>query len=228
MTGTLDPRIKAGTAAMLATRAAALDAGAGHLGWKLAFGAPASMAAFGTDRPLVGFLTRDRLLPSGATVDISAWTRPVLEAEIAAHLGSDPGPSPTPAEALAAVSGWSIAIELADVDHTPPDLVRVLAGNVFHRHVLLGQTVPTLPDDLTVTVERDGETVVTTSDPWALTGDLGSILASAASTLAACGAALSSGDVVITGSVVLPVDLGDGTWRVTTDGQRDVAVGISS
>lgn len=224
----LDPRIKAGTAAMLATRAAALYAGAGHLGWKLAFGAPPSMAAFGTDRPLVGFLTRDRLLPSGSTVDISTWTRPVLEAEIAAHLGSDPGHSPTPAEVLAAVSAWSIAIELADVDHTPSDLERVLAGNVFHRHVLLGPVVPTLPDDLTVSVERDGETVVTTSDPWALTGDLGSILASAASTLAACGAALSSGDVLITGSVVLPVDLGDGTWRVATDGLRDVAVGISS
>jgi 2-keto-4-pentenoate hydratase len=223
----LDPRIAAGTAAMLDTRAAALAAGAGHLGWKLAFGAPASMAAFGTDHPLVGFLTRDRLLPSGATVDISTWTKPVLEAEIAAHLGSDPGPSPTPAEALAAVAGWSIAIELADVDHTPTDLERVLAGNVFHRHVLLGPVVPALPEDLTVTVERDGETVVATPDPWALTGDLGEILASAASTLAACGGSLSANDIVITGSVVLPVDLGGGTWCVAADGLGSIAIEIS-
>ncbi len=224
----LDPRIAAGTAAMLATRAAALAAGARHLGWKLAFGAPASMAAFGTDRPLVGFLTRDRLLPSGAAVDISTWTRPVLEAEIAAHLGSDPGPTPTPAQALAAVSGWSVAIELADVDHTPTDLERVLAGNVFHRHVLLGPVVTTLPDDLTVSVERDGETVVATSDPWALTGDLGTILASAASTLAVCGASLSPGEVVIAGSVVLPVDLTGGQWRVAAERCGEVAVEISS
>jgi 2-keto-4-pentenoate hydratase len=223
----LDPRIAAGTAAMLDTRAAALDAGAGHLGWKLAFGAPASMAAFGTDRPLVGFLTRDRLLSSGATVDISSWTKPVLVAEIAAHLGSDPGHTPTSAEALTAIAGWSIAIELADVDHTPTDLERVLAGNVFHRHVLLGPVVPTLPEDLTVTVERDGETVVATSDPWALTGDLGEIVSSAASTLATCGASFCAGDVVITGSVVLPVDVSSGTWRVAADGLGDIAIEIS-
>ena len=214
----LDPRIDAGTTRMLAARAAALSSGAVHLGWKLGFGAPAAMEKFGTDRPLVGFLTDDRLLPSGATVDVSGWTKPVLEAEVAAHLGSDLGPGATPAEALAAVSGWSVAIELADLDHAPADLERILAGNIFHRHVLLGPVVDALPDPLTFTVERDGEQVATTSDPFALTGDLGSILASAADTLASAGAALSAGDVVITGSVVPPIDLTPGTWRVTAEG----------
>jgi 2-keto-4-pentenoate hydratase len=210
----MDPRIAAGTTRMLAARDAALDAGAGHLGWKLGFGAPAAMAAFGTDRPLVGFLTRDRLLPSGATVDVGAWTKPVLEAEVAAHLGSDLGPGATPAEALAAVTGWSVAIELADVDVPPQDLEEVLAGNIFHRRVVLGPVVDALPDPLTFTVERDGEVVATTSDPAALTGDLGEILASTATTLATCGASLSAGDVVITGSVVPPIDVTGRVWRV--------------
>ena len=219
----LDPRIAAGTRRMLAARAAALSASAVHLGWKLGFGAPVAMEKFGTDRPLVGFLTRDRLLPSDATVDVSSWTKPVLEAEVAAHLGSDLGAGATPAEALAAVSGWSVAIELADLDHAPADLERILAGNIFHRHVLLGPVVDALPDPLTFTVERDGEQVAATSDPTALTGDLGSILASAADTLASSGAALSAGDVVITGSVVPPIDLTPGTWRVTAMGLGTVA-----
>lgn len=220
----LDPRIAAGTTQMLAARDVALSSGADHLGWKLGFGAPAAMEKFGTDRPLVGFLTRGRLLGSGASVDVSGWTSPVLEAEIAAHLGSDLGPGATPAEALAAVSGWSVAIELADVDVPPTDLVEILAGNIFHRHVLLGPVVDALPDPLTFTVERDDDVNALTSEPTALTGDLGQILASAAATLAACGAGLSAGDVVITGSVVPPIDVTRGIWRVASAGLGTVAV----
>ncbi len=214
----LDPRIAAGTTRMLAGRDAALASGAVHLGWKLGFGAPAAMEKFGIDHPIAGSLTRDRLLDSGASVDVSGWTKPVLEAEIAVHLGTDLGPGATPAEALAAVSGWSVAIELADVDVPPTDLEEILAGNIFHRHVLLGPVVDALPDPLTFTVERDADVIALTSEPTALTGDLGAILASAAATLAACGAGLSAGDVVITGSVVPPIDLTRGTWRVASGG----------
>lgn len=220
----LDPRIAAGTTRMLAARAAALSSGAPHLGWKLGFGAPAALEKFGIDHPLVGFLTRDRLLDSGASVDVSGWRKPALEAEVAAHLGTDVGPDATPAEALAAVSGWSVAIELADVDVPPTDLEAVLAGNIFHRHVLLGPVVDALPDPLTFTVEHDGEVVALTSEPTALTGELGSILASAATTLPACGAGLAAGDVVITGSVVPPIDLTRGTWRVGADGLGPIEV----
>lgn len=213
----MDTRVTAGTTRMLAARRAALDAGATHLGWKLGFGAPAAMAAFDTDRPLVGFLTRDRLLPSGATVDVGAWTKPMLEAEVAAHLGVELGPGAGPAEALEAVAGWSVAIELADLDVPPSDIEEILAGNIFHRHVLLGPVVDALPRPLTFTVQRDGEVVAATSDPAALTGDLGQILASTADTLAGCGASLAAGDVVITGSVVPPIDVSGGLWRVVSE-----------
>ena len=225
---TLDPRIATGTTRMLAAREAAHDAGAGHLGWKLGFGAPAAMATFGTDRPLVGFLTRDRLLPSGATVELGAWTKPVLEAEVAAHLGSDLGPGATPAEAIAAVTGWSVAIELADVDVPPQDLEEVLAGNIYHRHVILGPVVAERPADLVVTVSCDGSPVVHTATPEALTGELGRVLASTASTLATCGASLCAGDVVITGSVVPPVDVsGGGAWHVVARGLGEVSVELT-
>lgn len=210
---------------MLAARAAAVDAGASPLGWKLGFGSPAALAAFGTDRPLVGFLTHGRLLAPGAAVDVSGWTRPMLEAEVTAHLGRDLGTDASPDEALAAVVGWSVAIELADLDVPPTDIEEVLAGNIFHRYVLLGPTVPALPADLWFSVTRDGEPVASTSTPSDLTGALGPILASTAATLASCGSSLSAGDVVITGSVVPPVDVSEGgSWRVVVPGLGEVSV----
>lgn len=224
----LDPRVASGTAAMLSLRAAALDSGAAPLGWKLGFGAPSGLAHFGTDRPLVGFLTRDRLLASGASVSVAGWTKPLLEAEVAAHVGCSVPASASPSEALAAVAGWSVAIELADLDVPPTDIAEVLAGNIFHRHVLLGPAVSALPDGLAFSVLHDGVEVASTSSPFELTGELGTILASTASTLASCGASLSAGDVVITGSVVPPIEVGGGgSWRVVADGLGEVGVDLS-
>lgn len=223
----LDPRIARGTARMLALRDQAIAEGAEPLGWKAGFGAPAALAKFDIDRPLVGFLTRDRLLPSGATVSVADWTNPVFEAEIAAHLSSDIGSGATPAEALAAVGGWSVAIELADVSPPPSDIEQILAGNIFHRHVLLGPVVETLPSPLSFSVLKNGEEVAATSDPEALTGELGFVLASMADTLAACGAGVRAGDVVITGSVVPPIAVENGTsWltQATAVGQIEVTV----
>jgi 2-keto-4-pentenoate hydratase len=225
----LDPRIAAGTSAMLAARSEALTAGASPLGWKLGFGAPAALARFGTDRPLVGFLTGDRVLASGASVDVSEWVAPRLEAEVAAHVGRPVAAAASPAEALAAISGWSVAIELADLDPPPADLEEVLAGNIFHRHVLLGPVVPAVPAGLSFAVLRNGAEVAATSDPFALTGELGSILASTASTLASCGASLSAGDVIITGSVLPPLDVSaGGSWHVVAPGLGKVSLQLRS
>jgi 2-keto-4-pentenoate hydratase len=221
----LDPRIARGTARMLAFRDEAIGVGAEPLGWKAGFGAPASLASLGTDRPLVGFLTRERLLPPGATVTVSSWTKPMLEAEVAAHLSSDIGPGATPAEALAAVGGWSVAVELADVSYAPSDVELILAGNIYHRHVLLGPTVSPRPSSPSFSVLRDGEEVAATSSPEELTGELGFVLASMADTLAACGSGLRAGDVVITGSVVPPLPVSDGEgWQVVAHELGEVGV----
>lgn len=210
----LDPRIRRGTERMLAARAAAPD----PIGWKAGFGAPAALETLGTDRPLVGFLTRSRLLPSGASVSVASWTKPMLEAEVAAHLAADIGPGTSPGEALAAVGGWSIAIELADVSFAPTDVEEILADNIYHRHVVLGPVVSSLPSPLSFSVLRDGDEVAATSDPEALTGELGFVLASMADTLAACEAGLRAGDVVITGSVVPPLAVADGAgWSTDAE-----------
>ena len=134
---------------------------------------------------------------------------------MAVHLGRDVSADASPAEALAAVAGWSVAIELADLDPPPTDIEEVLAGNIFHRHVLLGPLSPSLPADLPSPCPATGRSSRRPPTPFELTGELGSILASAASTLASCGASLSAGDVVITGSVIPPLDVsGGGAWHV--------------
>lgn len=210
----LDPRIARGTARMLEAQRAMVAAGGGRLGWKAGFGAPAAIEAFGIDRPLVGYLSRERLLESGAAVDISDWVKPVLEAEVAVRLGHDLAAGTSPVEALAAVDGWAVAIELADADPPPTDVEEIIAGNIFHRHVLLGPWVAERPASLSFVVRRDGEEVAATDDPEALTGELGFALATMADTLVACGDGMRAGDVVITGSVVPPIPLRPGRWEV--------------
>lgn len=97
------------------------------------------------------------------------------------------------------------------------------------RTLLLGPVVGSLPPGLSFMVTRDGDPVAATSTPFELTGDLRAILASAASTLASCGASLSAGDLVITGSVVPPIDVSDGrTWKVWAPGLGEIGVELTA
>jgi 2-keto-4-pentenoate hydratase len=179
----IDPRIERGTRAMLALRAERLAAGERRLGWKVGFGAPAAMQRLGTDRPLVGFLTDAGLVPDGATVAIGDWTAPMLEAEIAVVVGE----------------GLAPAIELADVHPPPEDPEPILAGNIFHRRVLLGPVSP--PGDVVARLLCDGELAESTDTPAALTGELDEVVRLTAELLEAHGERLVPGDVVITGSI---------------------------
>jgi 2-keto-4-pentenoate hydratase len=204
----LDPRIERGTRAMLALRRARLDAGERPIGWKVGFGAPASLDLLGTDRPLVGFLTDRGLLDDGATVAIGDWTTPMLEPEIAVHIADDAG----------SIGGLSAAIELADVDVPPADPEAILAGNIYHRHVLLGPVSAGRADGAGVSARllRDGEVVAATDDPAALTGEITEVVRLTAELLAACGERLRAGEVVITGSAVPPLRVAPGE-RVTAE-----------
>ncbi|HET8755704.1 MAG TPA: hypothetical protein VFM58_06835 [Solirubrobacteraceae bacterium] len=197
----LDPRIDRGTRAMLALRRARLDAGERPLGWKVGFGAPAAFALLGTDRPLVGFLTDRGLIHDGATVAIGDWANPMLEPEIAAHIGAG-----------GAIAGLSAAIELADVDVPPADPEAILAGNIYHRHFMLGPVDSGRSDGAGIGARllRGGEAVAATDDPAALTGDVVEVVRLTGELLATCGEELRDGDVVITGSVVPPLSVAPG------------------
>ena len=208
----LDPRLADGMREQLALRRARLEAGERALGWKVGFGSPVARERHGTDRALVGFLTDAGLLPDGAAVPVGDWVAPALEAEIAVRVGADVPGGASRETVRAAIAGVAPAIELADVHPPPEDVRAILAGNVFHRHVVLGAFDPDRRDGAGVTgrVLRDGDAVAETDDPAAATGDVLEVVRSAAELLAACGETLRAGEVVITGAVVPPIAVASG------------------
>ena len=199
-----DPRVERGMARMLELRAARLADGATPIGWKIGFGAPAAFELLGTDRPLVGFLTDRSLLEDGATANVGDWTTPMLEPEIAVYISDD-----------LTIGGLAAAIELADLDPPPADPEAILAGNIYHRHVLLGPVdrTRTSADGITMRLTRDGEEIAATDTPEALTGKLADVVRLTAEAL---GEHLRPGDVVITGSTVPPVRVAPGE-RISAD-----------
>jgi 2-keto-4-pentenoate hydratase len=166
------------------------------IGWKVGFGAPAALARLGLDRPLVAPLPASGRLPDGARVSLADWVAPRLEPEVAVWVGQ----------------GLGAAIELVDVEFPPDDPARIVAAAIYHRRVVLGQPLAQTLEGVSARVSRDGEEVAATEDPTALTGELDWILESVRR---AAGRELRTGEVVITGSVVPPLEVGPGEhWRV--------------
>ncbi len=210
------PLIRKGMAAQIETRRARLAQGEKPLGWKVGLGAPASMQKLGIAAPVVGYLLQSGLLASGAKVSLKNYKRPVAEPEICVRMARDLGEDATAHDATAAIASIQPAIELADLDPVPaPDnLDAVLAGNIFHRHFVLGNATRAggALDSIVSRVTRRGIEFNRTSDPEALTGKLVDIVAYVANLLAAFGERLKAREVIIIGSITAPVLLeGDET-----------------
>jgi 2-oxo-3-hexenedioate decarboxylase len=212
-----DPRVRAGLARQFAARREALDAGALGIGWKVGFGAPASLDLMQISAPLMGYLTDETVLPSGTRVDTSGWSRGVVEFELYVVLGRDLGAVSSGEEAAGAVSAVGAAIELADVD-LPVEasgVEDILASNIFHKGVVVGHADPARAGlDITGLVAHvliDDEEYAVTGDLQAITGSYQGIVGTVADTLAANDELLREGDMIITGSVIPPVPVGTGT-----------------
>lgn len=204
-----DSRILRGMDKLLKLRQGRLDAGDKAIGWKVGFGAPASLSALRLDAPLVGFLTDKVLLDSGSALSIAGWTKPAAEPEIAVYLKEDlPGISDR--ETIqAAISAIGPAIEIADVHFPPNDVEAILAGNIYNRHVILGKSDNSRAgctlDGLVGRIYRNGQEIATVTDLQVLTGNFIGIVQHVANLLASLGQMLRSGDVIITGSIVPPL-----------------------
>ena len=114
-----DPRVVRGMQAQFAARRKRLDAGDQPLGWKVGFGAPAMLQLLNISAPLVGFLTRNARVQSGESVSFAGWSKPVLEPEIAVHIGRDVPAGADGETARAAIAGISAAIEIVDLTAPP-------------------------------------------------------------------------------------------------------------
>lgn len=205
-------QVRQGIQRMLALRSVRLAGGERAIGWKLAFGAPSSLARFGLSGPLLGFLAEATTFPPSSTVSCVGWRRPVAEPEIAVHIGRDVEPGST--RVAEAIAGVGAAIELADIHPPSEDIEEILAGNIFHRAVILGASHPArgggTRDGMLARVTQDGIEVANTSDLERLTGDLIEVVGHAGLLLAAAGERLRAGEVVITGSIVPPLAIEPG------------------
>lgn len=206
-----DPLVREGTRRMLEQRERLLGQGHRMVGWKLGFGAPAWLEKFGLAGPLVGFLPESGRKASGSTISCHGWVNPVAEPELAVYLSSDVR---EPARVAESIAGFGAAIELADVDSPPDDIGNVLAGNIFHRAVVLGPPDRSRVDGrvtgMRARVAKNGSEVADTEHLEALTGGIASILGHVAGLLLAAGERLRAGEVVIAGSVVPPIPLRPG------------------
>jgi len=203
-----DPRIARGMERQLAVRRARIAAGEKPIGWKVGLGAPAAMERLKIKAPLVGFMMENSIVANGATVALAGWTKPVAEPEVAVHMGKDLAGGADRAAAIAAIAGLGPAIELADLNPPPDDVEVTLAGNIFHRHVILGASDTARAgaklDGLNGHVFRRGALAAQQDNVQQLIGEMIGIVMHVAGTLAAHGERLRAGDVIITGSIVPP------------------------
>src|SRR3989440_6118259 len=203
-----DPRIARGMKKQLAARRARIAGGEKPLGWKVGLGAPLAMERLRIKAPLVGFMMQKSLVANGATVSLAGWHKPVAEPEIAVHMGKDLPGGADRAATIAAIAALGPAIELADLNPPPDDVEIALAGNVFHRHVILGPPDPARTgaklDGLVGHVFRRGALAAKQENVEALIGEMIGIVQHVAGTLAAYGERLRAEDVIITGSIVPP------------------------
>jgi 2-keto-4-pentenoate hydratase len=203
-----DPRVRRGMERQLAARQRMVAEGARPIGWKLGLGTAAAMEQHGTSAPVVGHLTDRGLREAGGDVAIGAWGKPAAEPEIAVHVARDVPPDGERDAVAAAIGGLGVAIELVDLGGG--ELEDILAGDIFHRHVVLGPPSTGIPlDDLrgAIVLGDEGRYV---ADPLALVGDPVAALAHLATHLAAFGETVRAGEVLITGSIVPALEIAPG------------------
>jgi 2-keto-4-pentenoate hydratase len=184
--------------AQLALRQDRLDAGDDALGWKVGFGTPQAYEKLGTTAPLVGFLMRSALAADGERYPIDRFGTPALEPEVAVRVGE---------RSEAAALGP--AFEIADVEATD-DVERILASDIFQRGVVLGPMAErgSLEGTFARVVVNGEETEV--ADPESLPGAIPEVLAHVAALLPEFGEELRPGDIVITGSIMPPLQVREG------------------
>ncbi len=191
-------------------------------GFKIGATTSAMQAYLGLPGPLAGFMAEPDLHGSGSTLAYAGLLRPGVECELAVHLAQDIPPGPCSRDqAMAAVGGVMAGIELVENRYADlptfggPSLV---ADRVFHACAVLGepyadwQSLDLLGIKGHITI--DG-TLRGSGTGQELLGDPMLALAwLAGSAEVAAFGGLGAGQVVMLGSVALPVWL-DGPAEIT-------------
>lgn len=163
---------------------------------------------------MVGYLTGATVLPAGGACSLDSTTLAGAEAEIAITIGRDVPGGAGVEEACTAVASLAPAIEILDLVPPFDDLEAIIAGNLFHRAVVLGTALPDRPggslSGITVRALYNGAEVGS-ADAAAALGSIANVVRLTADFLADFGERLSAGDRIISGSIAqrFPVRPGD-------------------
>ena len=195
-------------------------------GWKIAATSAAGQQHIHVDGPLAGRLLASKVLPDGAGVSLAGNIMRVGEAEFAFRMDKPLPPRETPYavdEVLAAVGTLHPAIEIPDTrftDCTRVGAVQLIADNACAGWFILG--APTQAGwrerdlvDHRVTALRNGSVACEGRGANVL-GDPRVALAWIANELRALGDGLRAGDLVTTGTCVVPFAIAPGD-RIRAD-----------
>ena len=201
-------------------------------GWKIAATSKAGQAHIAVDGPLAGRLLRERVYEPGAAVPFGANHMRVAEAEFAFRMASDLPPRETPYgvdEVLAAVAALHPSIELPDSrfdDFTLVGAAQLIADNACGHYFVLGPAAPDAWRDVdlaahrvvgrvTDKLEREGRGANVLGDPRVA-------LAWLVNELSGLGETLRAGQVVTTGTCVVPLEIAAGDHVVCDFGELGV------
>jgi 2-keto-4-pentenoate hydratase len=189
-------------------------------GWKIAATSQAGQRHINVDGPLAGPLLDRRALPPGVAASLAGNHMRVAEAEFAFRFGTRLASRAEPYtvdEVVAAVRSLHPAIEVPDsryVDFTKVGAAQLIADCACACWYRIGHPVEAnwRHDDLiqhTVTAHRNGEVAGTGSGANVL-GDPRLALTWLVNELSAHGRGIDAGDVVMTGTCLVPVTVSPG------------------
>jgi 2-keto-4-pentenoate hydratase len=189
-------------------------------GWKIAATSTAGQRHINVDGPLAGRLLAERAFASGATLLFGANRMRVAEPEFAFRMGRTLPPRDAPyavEEVLAAVASLHPAIEIPDSRYTVFTKVgaaQLIADNACAHEFVLGAPAAVDWRSLDLVshrvvgrvgerIERDGRGANVLEDPRLA-------LAWLANELSGLGIPLAEGQVVTTGTCMVPLEIGPG------------------
>lgn len=189
-------------------------------GWKIAATSPAGQQHIGVDGPLAGRLLHEQVRESGPELSLASNHMKVAEPEFAFRMGRTLAPRAAPyatEEVMAAVAALHPAIELPDSryeDFAQVGAAQLIADNACAHQFVLGPTAPAhwrsqdlaahvVTGSVTGKLKREGKGANVLGDPRiALTW--------LANELSALGIALAAGQIVTTGTCVVPLPIAPG------------------
>jgi len=189
-------------------------------GWKIAATSAAGQRHINVDGPMAGRLLAERTIADGATVPLASNLMRVAEAEFAFRFGTDLPPRATPYavdEVLAAVATLHPAIEVPDsryFDFTAVGAPQLIADNACAHLFLPGPAVMAEWREVDLAAYPVSATVNGTSEHHGVganvLGDPRVALAWLVNELSGMGIPVLAGQMVTTGTCVVPIAVAPG------------------